>query len=209
MCHLARRHAVSAPQTSRWPPSTEPPGPAPIRPNASPAPATPGRKTRPLPPLVPEHRAPPAREPAYAAERAQQASAPDYPPERSQAAQRDQAPANPRAGLPADTIEVEAGDTLYSLSKRYGVSLADLIEANRLHHGTSLKPGQQIVLPAGAVARQARREARAKPSIAMVPVAKAPVAPAVLAANPAADPSAAATAARAVGMGGPLHHQDG
>ena len=151
----------------------------------------------PLPPLVPEYRAPPASEPAYAAERTQQASAPDYPPERSHAASRDQAPANPRAGLPADTIQVEAGDTLYSLSKRYGVSLADLIEANRLHHGTSLKPGQQIVLPAGAVARQARREARAKPSIAMVPVAKAPVAPAVLAASPNADPSAAATAADA------------
>jgi murein DD-endopeptidase MepM/ murein hydrolase activator NlpD len=149
----------------------------------------------PLPPLVPEHRAPPAGQPAYAAERGQQASAPDYLPERSQTAQRDQAPANPRAGLAADTIQVEAGDTLYSLSKRYGVSLADLIEANRLHHGTSLKPGQQIVLPAGALARQARREARAKPAIAMVPVAKAPVAPAVLAANPAADPSAAATAA--------------
>ena len=110
-----------------------------------------------------------------------------------------------------DTIEVEAGDTLYSLSKRYGVSLADLIEANRLHHGTSLKPGQQIVLPAGAVARQARREARAKPSDRNG--ARSPRHrwhPPVLAASPTADPSAAATAAaRAVGMGGPPHHQDG
>jgi murein DD-endopeptidase MepM/ murein hydrolase activator NlpD len=159
------------------------------------------RDTRPqntsLPPLVPDHRSLPASEPAYAGERAQQASAPEDPPQRSHAAQRDQASANPRAGLPADTIQVEAGDTLYSLSKRYGVSLADLIEANRLHHGTSLKPGQQIVLPAGALARQARREARAKPSLALVPVAKAPVLPAALAANPAAEPSAPVSAAAA------------
>ena len=126
-----------------------------------------------LPPLVPEHRPAATREPTLPRSARRPAAAPGS--ERERAAQKDVAAGAARAA-PGDTIEVEPGDTLYGISKRYGVSLADLIEANGLHHGASLKPGQQLLLPAGALARQARREARGKPAIALVPVAKAPVA---------------------------------
>ncbi len=141
-----------------------------------------------LPPLVPEHRPAATREPTYTPERPRPAAAPGS--EREQAAQKDVAAGAARA-VPGDSIEVGPGDTLYGISKRYGVSLADLIEANGLHHGASLKPGQQLQLPAGALARQARREARGKPAIALVPVAKAPVGSAASDANPLAQSAAA------------------
>ena len=145
-----------------------------------------------LPPLVPQHRPAPQNEAAFAPERARQTVAPEAAPERAAMARREPAP--PSTGTPAagDTIEVESGDTLYGVSKRYGVALADLIEANGLHHGTSLKPGQQIVLPTGTLARQARREARGRPSVALVPVAKVPV----TAPSREASPVAAAPPAR-------------
>src|SRR5262245_1082822 len=128
-------------------------------------------QSAPLPPIVPELR--PARqpEPSYGGERARQG----FAPERAPVAAREP---SPQAKAASDTIEVGQGDTLYGLSKRYGVALADLIEANALHHGASLKPGQQIVLPPGTLARQARREARAKPAVAVVPVAKVALTPA-------------------------------
>jgi murein DD-endopeptidase MepM/ murein hydrolase activator NlpD len=88
----------------------------------------------------------------------------DYPP--SPAA--DPAPGSDRyAGRPMDrsraaargeTIQVQEGDTLYSIAKRYGVSLAALIETNGLAHGSTIKPGQQLVLPAGAPAARAMAE---------------------------------------------------
>ena len=143
-----------------------------------------------LPPLVPEHRPAPRNDAAFAPERPRQTVAPEAAPERAAMARREPAP--PSMGTPAagDTIEVEPGDTLYGVSKRYGVALADLIEANGLHHGTSLKPGQQIVLPTGTLARQARREARGRPSVALVPVAKVPVTAPSLEASPVAAPTA-------------------
>jgi murein DD-endopeptidase MepM/ murein hydrolase activator NlpD len=148
-------------------------------------------QTTPLPPLVPEHRPAPQNDAASAPERPRQAVARDAAPERAAMARREPAPQSLGTPAAGDTIQVEQGDTLYSLSKRYGVALADLIEANGLHHGTSLKPGQQIVLPAGTLARQARREARGKPSVALVPVAKVPVtAPGLDASSTAASPPA-------------------
>jgi murein DD-endopeptidase MepM/ murein hydrolase activator NlpD len=148
-----------------------------------------------LPPLLPEPRPAPQNDATYAPERSRPALAPAAAPERAALARREAPP--PSAGTPAtgDTIQVEQGDTLYGLSKRYGVALADLIEANRLHHGTSLKPGQQIVLPAGTLARQARREARSRPTVALVPVAQVPVTAPGLDAGPvAAAPAPAPTA---------------
>jgi murein DD-endopeptidase MepM/ murein hydrolase activator NlpD len=147
-------------------------------------------QTAPLPPLVPEHR--PAQ-PSFAGERRGQAAAAASGLERPAT---ELAPSPQRPAAQGDTIEVGPGDTLYGLAKRYGVSLADLIERNGLHHGASLKPGQQIVLPAGALARQARREARGKPAVELVPVARVPVGAssgeAVRAASQAAPPPAAA-----------------
>jgi murein DD-endopeptidase MepM/ murein hydrolase activator NlpD len=164
-------------------------------------------QTTTLPPLVPEHRPAPQNEAAFAPERPRPAPAGEAseraalareatpygtrPSAAGGASERTAAAREPMAhskspSAAGDTVQVEQGDTLYGLSKRYGVALADLIEANGLHHGTSLKPGQQIVLPAGTLARQARREARGKPSVALVPVAKVPVTATGLDANPVA-----------------------
>jgi murein DD-endopeptidase MepM/ murein hydrolase activator NlpD len=129
-------------------------------------------QTTTLPPIVPEHRPAPQPEPSYGAERMRPGLAPEAAAGRAASAPREASPPMKGAGGSPDSIEVAHGDSLYGISKRYGVALADLIEANGLHHGASLKPGQQIVLPPGTVARQQRREARARPSVALVPVTK-------------------------------------
>jgi len=185
-------------------------------------------QTTTLPPLVAEHRPAPQNEVAFAPERPRSALAGEateraalareatpygtYGTRPSAAGEasgrtavgREPTPYSKSPSAAGDTVQVEQGDTLYGLSKRYGVALADLIEANGLHHGTSLKPGQQILLPAGTLARQARREARGKPSVALVPVAKVPVTATGLDTNPVAaappptpapPPAPAATAA--------------
>lgn len=46
-----------------------------------------------------------------------------------------------------DQIEVETGDTLYSISKKYQVQLRDLIEANNLSAPYFLKKGSLIKIP--------------------------------------------------------------
>jgi murein DD-endopeptidase MepM/ murein hydrolase activator NlpD len=58
----------------------------------------------------------------------------------------------PRAAARGEAIQVQEGDTLYGISKRYGVSLSALIDINGLGHGSAIKPGQQLVLPAGVAA---------------------------------------------------------
>ncbi|MBQ7304450.1 MAG: M23 family metallopeptidase [Alphaproteobacteria bacterium] len=50
-------------------------------------------------------------------------------------------------GSTPSTLEVEKGDTLYSISKRYDVSLNELIKHNNLRAPYSLKVGQTLKLP--------------------------------------------------------------
>ena len=57
-----------------------------------------------------------------------------------------------------EAIQVQDGDTLYSIAKRHGVSLAALLEANGLAHGSTIKPGQQLVLPSGTATARAAGE---------------------------------------------------
>jgi len=64
----------------------------------------------------------------------------------------------PRAAARGETIQVQEGDTLYGIAKRYGVSLAALIDSNGLGHGATIKPGQHLVLPAGAAPGKALAE---------------------------------------------------
>lgn len=47
-----------------------------------------------------------------------------------------------------ETVTVEKGDTLYSISKRYDMPLRDLIDANSLKPPYTLKVGQVLRLPA-------------------------------------------------------------
>ncbi len=42
---------------------------------------------------------------------------------------------------------VRKGDTLYSISKKYGVSIDDLLQSNRMKKGQELKIGQRVLLP--------------------------------------------------------------
>ncbi len=62
----------------------------------------------------------------------------------------DTAPASAASGS-GDQIEVQAGDTLYGLSRRYNVSVSELMSANGMKSPT-LKPGQKLSLPSGATA---------------------------------------------------------
>lgn len=45
-------------------------------------------------------------------------------------------------------VQVEEGDTLFGIARRYGVALADLLGANRNVEPDSLFPGQELALPA-------------------------------------------------------------
>ena len=49
-----------------------------------------------------------------------------------------------------ETVTVERGDTLYSISKRYSVPLRDLIDTNSLRPPYTLKVGQVLRLPANS-----------------------------------------------------------
>ncbi|TAN49648.1 MAG: M23 family metallopeptidase [Rhodospirillales bacterium] len=51
------------------------------------------------------------------------------------------------AALPSGWIEVSRGDTVYALSRRHGVAVRDLIDANRLEAPFKLLVGQRLKLP--------------------------------------------------------------
>ena len=54
----------------------------------------------------------------------------------------------PPALRPGESVEVRPGDTLYGLSRRHHVSVAELMEVNNLNN-PNLHPGQRIYLPDG------------------------------------------------------------
>jgi murein DD-endopeptidase MepM/ murein hydrolase activator NlpD len=84
--------------------------------------------------------------------------------------------AQPRAAG-GESIQVQQGGTLYGIARRHGVSIAALIEVNGLGHGASIKPGQQLLLPAGATpASTAPAESRAPAAVAKAPPATTPIA---------------------------------
>jgi N-acetylmuramoyl-L-alanine amidase len=52
----------------------------------------------------------------------------------------------------ADTYTVQGGDTLWSIASRFGITVAQLVEANRdrVSDQNLIYPGQQLVIPGGA-----------------------------------------------------------
>jgi murein DD-endopeptidase MepM/ murein hydrolase activator NlpD len=71
-------------------------------------------------------------------------------PTRFPEAPSDRKPARLDANTPyagGEVIEVQQGDTLYTISKRYRVSISALMDVNFLKN-PNLKPGQKLVLPA-------------------------------------------------------------
>ncbi len=103
---------------------------------------------------------------------------------------------------PGEVIEVQQGDTLYGISKRYRVAISELMAVNNLQN-PNIRPGQKLTVPGGkravvqrptaAAAAEQPAPAPVKPQkaarIAPVPAAApAPVAPvAPVAAAPAAE----------------------
>ena len=94
------------------------------------------------------------------------------------------APATTGAIAKGDMIEVQQGDTLYGLSRKHQVSLAELMGVNGLT-SPNLKLGQKLYLPAG---KSAVRTAAATPAAAFAPSAATAIPEA---ANPAPAPSVA------------------
>lgn len=55
----------------------------------------------------------------------------------------------PRPTVRGDEIEVQPGDTLYSLSRRYNVSMSEMMSINGISN-PNLRPGQKLYLPSDA-----------------------------------------------------------
>jgi murein DD-endopeptidase MepM/ murein hydrolase activator NlpD len=82
-----------------------------------------------------------------------------------------------------ETIEVQAGDTLYGLSRRHHVSLSELMAVNALKN-PNLKPGQKLILPASRPTREA----------ALKPLTTTDAAPAIASSRTASEAAPAAAA---------------
>jgi murein DD-endopeptidase MepM/ murein hydrolase activator NlpD len=61
----------------------------------------------------------------------------------------------PSLANPGDQIEVQPGDTLYGLSRRHRVGVADLMQVNSLTN-PNLQPGQKLYLPQGYAANRSQ-----------------------------------------------------
>jgi len=87
---------------------------------------------------------------------AQAAPAYNYAEDRRRRAGLDTRPAAAPAApalRPGESVEVQPGDTLYGLSRRHHVSVAELMEVNQLNN-PNLHPGQRIYLPEGYTAQR-------------------------------------------------------
>jgi len=48
---------------------------------------------------------------------------------------------------PVSTYTVERGDSLWSIAKKHGITVAELAKANNVTSGTALKPGRKLIVP--------------------------------------------------------------
>lgn len=88
------------------------------------------------------------------------------PPTYSPAPRPAQAYAEPKAKVQGHRIKVAKGDTLSSLSRRYGAPVEQIISANNLPDGR-LAQGQELVLP-GVTAAKAAAVAKAQSNVRVV-----------------------------------------
>ncbi|MEE4213034.1 MAG: LysM peptidoglycan-binding domain-containing protein, partial [Parvularcula sp.] len=89
------------------------------------------------------------------------------------AAQMVRAEPTARASTPSSYYLVAPGDTLFSLSRRFELSVAELSAANRLSHPYSLSVGQRLVIP-GRAEGTGFRSAAAAPAPEAMDVRAAP-----------------------------------
>jgi murein DD-endopeptidase MepM/ murein hydrolase activator NlpD len=61
----------------------------------------------------------------------------------------------PSMASPGEAVEVQPGDTLYGLSRRHNVAVAELMQLNNLTN-PNLQPGQKLYLPQGVAAPHSR-----------------------------------------------------
>jgi murein DD-endopeptidase MepM/ murein hydrolase activator NlpD len=59
----------------------------------------------------------------------------------------------PSLANPGDSVEVQSGDTLYGISRRHNVSVAELMQLNNMS-SPNLKLGQRLYLPQGVAAQR-------------------------------------------------------
>ena len=95
------------------------------------------------------------------------------------------------AAKPGEVIEVQQGDTLSGLSKRYHVAISELMALNSLQNPT-IKPGQKLTLPGGAKRAVAPRAPTKATTVAEAPAHAAPAKPPRVAPVPAVAPAPAA-----------------
>ncbi len=81
------------------------------------------------------------------------------------------------------TIWVQRGDTIYGLSRRYKVPMSAIMSLNTLRE-PSIKPGQRLVLPIGALRADPQHLARAQKPAAPSVQPVAPVRPFAMAPSP-------------------------
>ncbi len=62
--------------------------------------------------------------------------------------QKPAAPARVEKDSKARMHAVQKGETIYGISRKYGISADQLMKANKLNPNDPIKPGQQLVLPA-------------------------------------------------------------
>jgi murein DD-endopeptidase MepM/ murein hydrolase activator NlpD len=72
-----------------------------------------------------------------------------YTPQPQQPPQRQPQYHQPAASAPGDMVEVQQGETLYSIAQRHGVAVAAIRDANGLS-SDHVRPGQRLMLPADA-----------------------------------------------------------
>jgi LysM repeat protein len=83
------------------------------------------------------------------------------------------APATPAAPAAASTYTVQAGDNPWTIAKKHGIKLEDLLKANEIKDPKNLKIGDVLKLPAGVASKGAPS---AKPAAPVVATPTAPVA---------------------------------
>ena len=78
------------------------------------------------------------------------------------------APATSPALRRGEMVDVQPGDTLYALSRRYHVAVADMMQVNGLSN-PSLQPGQKLYLPEGYSAQRSSSPPMSTASVAPPP----------------------------------------
>jgi LysM repeat protein len=83
-------------------------------------------------------------------------------------------PAKPVENVaPVSTYTVERGDSLWSIAKKHGLTVAELSKANNVSSGVALKPGRKLIIP-GKPGQPAAAAAQPEPAPAATTTAAKP-----------------------------------